>query len=109
MLGTTQDVHERCLAEQELRKLNLAIERSPVMVMMTDLEGKIEYVNQHFCDITGYTAAEVIAVVTADKLGTAAPFVLGPSEMLTRIVTQRSAPPAAIAALVARGIAVVRA
>ena len=60
MLGTTQDVHERCLAEQELRKLNLAIERSPVMVMMTDLEGKIEYVNQHFCDITGYTAAEVI-------------------------------------------------
>lgn len=55
------------------------------------------------------TAAEVIAVVTADKLGTAAPFVLGPSEMLTRIVTQRSAPPAAIAALVARGIAVVRA
>lgn len=55
------------------------------------------------------SAAEVIAVVTADKLGTAAPFVLGPSEMLTRIVTERTAPPSAIAALVARGIAVVRA
>ncbi|WP_083270185.1 chemotaxis protein CheB [Lacunisphaera limnophila] len=60
MLGTTQDVHERCLAEQEIKKLNLALERSPVMVMITDLEGHIEYVNQHFTDITGYTASEVI-------------------------------------------------
>ncbi len=60
MLGTTQDIHERFLAEQEIRKLNLALERSPVMVMMTDLDGNIEYVNQHFSDVTGYTAREVI-------------------------------------------------
>jgi two-component system, chemotaxis family, CheB/CheR fusion protein len=60
MLGTTQDVHERCLAEQEIKKLNLALERSPVMVMMTDLDGRIEYVNQLFSDITGYSASEVI-------------------------------------------------
>ncbi len=60
MLGTTQDVHERCLAEQEIKKLNLALERSPVMVMITDTEGRIEYVNQHFCTVTGYTAPEVI-------------------------------------------------
>ena len=59
MLGTTQDVHERCLAEQEIRKLNLALERGPV-IMITDLSGKIEYVNQHFCDVTGYTPDEVI-------------------------------------------------
>jgi two-component system CheB/CheR fusion protein len=60
MLGTTQDIHERCLAEQEIKKLNLALERSPVMVMITDLEGRIEYVNQHFTDVTGYTGGEVI-------------------------------------------------
>lgn len=60
MLGTTQDVHERCLAEQEIRKLNLALERGPVMVMITDLESRIEYVNQAFCEVTGYSAAEVI-------------------------------------------------
>lgn len=60
MLGTTQDIHERCLAEQEIKKLNLALERSPVMVMMTDLDGRIEYVNQQFTEITGYTAREVI-------------------------------------------------
>ena len=60
MLGTTQDIHERFLAEQEIKKLNLAIERSPVMVMITDLEGRIEYVNQQFIDVTGYTAIEVV-------------------------------------------------
>ncbi|PAW63160.1 MAG: hypothetical protein B9S34_14815 [Opitutia bacterium Tous-C1TDCM] len=60
MLGTTQDVHDRCLAEQEIKKLNLALERSPIMVMITDLEGRIEYVNQHFTDVTGYTPADVI-------------------------------------------------
>ena len=60
MLGTTQDVHERCVAEQEIRKLNLALERGPVMVMITDLDGTIEYVNQHFCDVTGYSPADVI-------------------------------------------------
>jgi two-component system, chemotaxis family, CheB/CheR fusion protein len=60
LLGTTQDVHERCLAEQEVRKLNMALERSPIMVMITDLEGRIEYVNQQFCDVTGYAAAEVV-------------------------------------------------
>ena len=60
MLGTTQDVHDRCVAEQEIRKLNSAIDRSPVMVMITDVRGTIEYVNQHFTDVTGYTAVEAI-------------------------------------------------
>ena len=60
MLGTLQDVNERCLAEQELRKLNAALDRSPLMVMITDLEGRIEYVNQHFCEVTGYAASEVM-------------------------------------------------
>ncbi len=60
MLGTTQDVHERFVAEQELKKLNTVIERSPVMVVITDLDGRIEYVNQQFTQITGYTPSEVI-------------------------------------------------
>ena len=60
MLGTTQDIHDRFLAEQEIKKLNHALERSPVMVMITDLNGNIEYVNQHFSDVTGYPAEEVV-------------------------------------------------
>jgi PAS domain S-box-containing protein len=43
-----------------LRKLSQAIEQSPVSVMITDLNGAIEYVNPEFCKITGYRSDEVI-------------------------------------------------
>ncbi len=37
-----------------------ALEQSPGIVMITDTDGKIEYVNPHFTVITGYTREEVI-------------------------------------------------
>ena len=43
----------------ELRKLSLAVEQSPSVVMITDAAGAIEYVNPRFEEVTGYTAAEV--------------------------------------------------
>lgn len=43
-----------------IRKLSLAVEQSPSMVMITDANGAIEYVNPKFTKITGYTAEEVI-------------------------------------------------
>ncbi len=46
-------------AEAELRKLSRAIEQSPTSVVVTDLEGKIEYVNPYFTELTGYTLDEV--------------------------------------------------
>ncbi|MBL9195562.1 MAG: PAS domain S-box protein [Opitutaceae bacterium] len=71
MLGTTQDIHERFLAEQEIKKLNRALERGPIMVMITDLEGKIEYVNESFTETTGYTTADLLGknprVIKADE------------------------------------------
>jgi DeoR/GlpR family transcriptional regulator of sugar metabolism len=53
-------------------------------------------------------AAEVVAVATADKLGTAAPHRVGPVEGLHRLVTERATPDAVLDALVARRIAVTR-
>ncbi len=53
-------VWERCLAEEEMRKLSSAIEQSPASVVITDTNGKIEYVNPRFCDLTGYSADEAI-------------------------------------------------
>jgi len=44
----------------ELRKLSEAVEHSPVMVMITDSKGTIEYVNPRFGEVTGYTARETI-------------------------------------------------
>jgi diguanylate cyclase (GGDEF)-like protein/PAS domain S-box-containing protein len=44
----------------ELKKLTTAVEQSPVTVMITDLDAKIEYVNPAFTAISGYTADEVM-------------------------------------------------
>lgn len=60
MLGVVQDITERKQAEEELRKLSRAVEQSPSTVVITDTEGKIEYVNPKFTEITGYTAAEAV-------------------------------------------------
>jgi two-component system cell cycle sensor histidine kinase/response regulator CckA len=49
-------------AEEELRKLYLAVEQSPVSIVITDLNGEIEFVNPKFCQITGYSAGEVIGM-----------------------------------------------
>ncbi len=44
----------------ELRKLSQAVEQSSDSVIITDLEGRIEYVNRGFEDNTGYTRREVL-------------------------------------------------
>ena len=47
-------------AEDTLRKLSLAVEQSPVAVMITDAQGDIEFVNPRFTQITGYPREEAI-------------------------------------------------
>jgi PAS domain S-box-containing protein len=60
LFGTIQDVTERKLNELELRKLHVAVEQSPMTVVITDSTGQIEYVNPSFSLSTGYTSAEAI-------------------------------------------------
>jgi PAS domain S-box-containing protein len=60
LLAIVRDVTERKKAEESLRKLSQAVEQSPVNVVITDLDGNIEYVNQRFCQLTGYAFAEVL-------------------------------------------------
>jgi PAS domain S-box-containing protein len=45
-------------AEELHRKLSLAVEASPVTVVITDVKGDIEYVNPMFTRLTGYTFNE---------------------------------------------------
>lgn len=51
-------IHAR--AEEKLLQLSRAVEQSPASIMITDLNGLIEYVNPKFTTLTGYSAAEVI-------------------------------------------------
>lgn len=54
-------------------------------------------------------AAEVIAAVVADKLGTAMPYIVAPVCELTHLVTERFVPDAVVTAYEALGITVIRA
>jgi two-component system, cell cycle sensor histidine kinase and response regulator CckA len=55
-----REITERKQAEANLRNLYQAILQSPVSVMITDLKGRIEYVNPKFIEVTGYALAEVL-------------------------------------------------
>lgn len=46
--------------EDTLRKLSRAIEQSPMMIVITDKNGTIEYVNSKFTEVTGYDFYDVI-------------------------------------------------
>src|SRR5690242_10137612 len=52
-----QQLHE---AEDMLRKLLRAVEQSADLVLITDCEGAIEYVNPAFEVLTGYSREEVV-------------------------------------------------
>lgn len=54
------NIHERKLAEVELRRLSTAIEQSPETVVITDRWSKILYVNPAFEKTTGYTREEAL-------------------------------------------------
>ncbi len=60
MVGVIQDVTEKKLAEQALHKVSVAMEQSPLSIVITDPAGTIEYVNPCFTRVTGYSAAEAI-------------------------------------------------
>jgi diguanylate cyclase (GGDEF)-like protein/PAS domain S-box-containing protein len=51
---------EKKRTSEEMRILSQAVDQSPVSIMITDTEGKIEYVNRTFEEITGYREKEVI-------------------------------------------------
>ncbi len=59
-LAIMLDTTERIKATNEILKLSRAIEQSPVMIVITDTKGTIEYVNPIFNEITGYTAEDVL-------------------------------------------------
>lgn len=58
LMGLSMDITSRRQAEEKLHQLSLAVEQSPVLVVITDLQGRIIYVNRKFTEVTGYTQDE---------------------------------------------------
>ncbi len=53
-------IQEKQETEESLQKLSQAVEQSPAIVVITDLNGVIEYINPKFTEVTGYTYQEAI-------------------------------------------------
>jgi PAS domain-containing protein len=51
---------QRRRTETQLRKLSRIVEQAPLSIVITDLNGAIEYANPAFHAVTGYAPAEVL-------------------------------------------------
>jgi len=60
VLGVGRNITERRNDEARIRSLSQAVEQSPVLIMVTDDSGSIEYVNHAFECTTGYAREEVV-------------------------------------------------
>lgn len=54
------DIGELKNAYSQIEKLSYAIEQIPIGVTLTNVDGRVEYVNPKFTAISGYTAAETL-------------------------------------------------
>jgi diguanylate cyclase (GGDEF)-like protein/PAS domain S-box-containing protein len=60
LISAEKEIVERKRVEMELRKLTRAVEQSPASIVITDLDGSIEYVNPRFTQVTGYSFDEIM-------------------------------------------------
>ena len=60
VLVMARNIIERHEKDKQLLKLSYVVEQNPVFVLITDRDGKIEYVNPSFLNKTGYSLNEVI-------------------------------------------------
>jgi PAS domain S-box-containing protein len=60
VLSIGTDMTQRRKMEEELLRLSYALEQSQNIILMTDINGAIQYVNPKFSDVTGYKREEVL-------------------------------------------------
>jgi PAS domain S-box-containing protein len=60
MIGVNWDITELKNSQERLQLFSRAVEQSPASVVITNTRGDIEYVNDKFTRLTGYSRAEVL-------------------------------------------------
>lgn len=60
VLWEFRDVTDFKRSQTQVDKLSMAVEQSPVSVVITDLTGRIEFVNEAFVRVSGYSREEAI-------------------------------------------------
>lgn len=56
----SRDITQRVNDEFKIKRLSAAVEQSSNTIVITDIDGHIQYVNRKFEELTGYTKEEVI-------------------------------------------------
>lgn len=59
MIGALQDIQDRKVKDEEIRKLSLVASMTHTPIIVTDAKGNIEWVNKSFEDLTGYVLEDV--------------------------------------------------
>ncbi|MCG5525089.1 EAL domain-containing protein [Ectothiorhodospira haloalkaliphila] len=72
MVGSHLDITERHATEESLQRLAFAVDQSPSIVVITDTQGHIQYVNHQFCNVTGFSLEDVSGL-SAQDLGSTHP------------------------------------
>ncbi|HNX38054.1 MAG TPA: PAS domain S-box protein [Candidatus Cloacimonadota bacterium] len=60
LMDSVWKVLESQKSNEQIRKLSRAVEQSLLSVVITDIEGNIEYVNEFFSEVSGYQKNQVI-------------------------------------------------
>lgn len=60
LCGTHQDISSRKKNDLQLKKLSQAVEQSPNLTIITNIEGEIEYSNPKIIELTKYQPSEVV-------------------------------------------------
>ncbi len=55
-----RDITRQRLAEEQFYRLSRAVEQSPVAIVITDLDGRAQYVNSKFIAVTGHTLEDIL-------------------------------------------------
>jgi PAS domain S-box-containing protein len=58
--ASARDIATLRAAEDRLRTMSCVVEQSPVSVMITDVNGNIEYVNPRFAEISGFSPEDIL-------------------------------------------------
>lgn len=60
LVASARNISERKESERRMQLLSYVVEHSPFLIIVTDTDGDIEYVNPKFSKITGYSFEEAI-------------------------------------------------
>ncbi|HND60671.1 MAG TPA: PAS domain S-box protein [Opitutaceae bacterium] len=58
--ATGRDITRQRLAEEQFHRLSSAVEQSPVAIVITDLDGRAQYVNPKFTAVSGRTLEDLL-------------------------------------------------